>query len=233
MEKQLIDILSLDLPAFVVGIGFHEFCHAFAADRLGDPTPRQNGRVSLNPIEHLDPLGTFLPLYLSLVGSPMAFGWGKPVEVNPNNFKDPVKGYGIVAFAGPLGNLLVAALIGLFLSISPGNEMLLKAMTTPTGNFFYRLLFRVFGMNLGLFLFNLLPIPPLDGSKVLMWLGGPSVKTKIEAIQPYSLFILILFISAKLDVKLLVPLYVKMTFILTGPMAGYIFDPGQFVANFL
>ncbi|MFZ2956725.1 MAG: site-2 protease family protein [Candidatus Ozemobacteraceae bacterium] len=229
----LIDILSLDLPAFIIGIGIHEFAHAFAADRLGDPTPRKQGRVSLNPIEHLDPIGTLLPIYFSLVGSPIALGWGKPVEYNPLNFRNPDRGSGITAIAGPLGNLLICVLVGVFLLIAPHQPSLLKIATTPIGNYFYRLLFRLFAFNLGLFLFNLLPIPPLDGSKVLAWFGGPKVGHFIQQIQPYSLMILVGVMMLRVDSVILVPIFVRMTLFLTGPMAGYIFDPAQFIADFL
>jgi Zn-dependent protease len=233
MPPTLTDVLSLDLPAFVIGIGFHEFCHAFAADRLGDPTPREQGRVTLNPIEHLDLMGTLLPLYLSLTGASFGFGWGKPVMVNPKAFRDPVAGYGIVAIAGPLGNLFLVLLVGLFLRFTLEIPALLKLLTTPSGNFFYRLLGRIFVMNMGLFLFNLLPVPPLDGSKVLMWLGGEKVREKMELIQPYSLIIFLFIIMSRIDSYLLGPLFVHGTVTITGGMARYVFYPALLIADFL
>jgi len=233
MPANLTDLLSLDLPAFVIGIGIHEFMHAFAADRLGDPTPRQQGRVSLNPIDHLDPIGTVLPLYLSLTGFPLAFGWGKPVQFDPQNFRNPERGYGIVAFAGPLGNLLVCVLMALGLGIAWSNDALRGGATTPTGNYFYRLCFRIFAMNLGLFLFNLVPIPPLDGSKVLMWLGGKPVREKYEILAPYSILLLFGFLMLKLDRHLLAPVYLQLTALMTGELAAYVIWPAKFVADFL
>jgi len=234
MAPTLVDVLSLDLPAFIIGIGFHEFCHAFAADKLGDPTPREQGRVSLNPIEHLDPLGTFLPIMLSLNGSPVILGWGKPVEVNPNKFRNPHSGFGIVSVAGPLGNLLICILVGLFLRLTPSFPSLIKALTTPEGNFFYRFLFRIFALNLGLFLFNLVPIPPLDGAKVLSWVGGERVRETMEKIGDFSILVFILFISSGLDTMLLGPLFFELTKLLAGnQMAYYIFLPQQFIADFL
>ncbi len=229
-----ISVLSLDLPAFIIGIGFHEFCHAFAADRLGDPTPRSEGRVSLNPIDHLDPLGTALPMYLALTGAPLSFGWGKPVLVNPSNFRDPIQGYGIVSIAGPLGNLFICVLLGLVMRFSGESSAALQFMTTPAGNYIYRLIFRVFMMNMGLFLFNLLPIPPLDGSKVVMWLGGEKARDAYDAIRPYSLMLLILVLAAGVDRIVLIPLFVKLTLFLAGNgMAQYVFFPSAFVADFL
>ena len=233
MRANPIDILSLDLPAFIIGIGFHEFCHAFAADRQGDRTPRDQGRVTLNPIEHLDPFGTILPIYLSLMGSPMAFGWGKPVEYDPRNFRNPDRGSGIVAVAGPLGNLFLCLVIGIFLHLAPESPGLLKAATTPSGNYFYRLLFRVFAMNLGLFLFNLLPFPPLDGSKVVAWLGGRQGRDFMEMVQPYGFLALVIFLGTNLDNLILVPLYLKFTMLLTGKFALYVFEPARFIADFL
>lgn len=229
-----ISVLSLDLPAFIIGIGFHEFCHAFAADRLGDPTPRAEGRVSLNPIEHLDPIGTALPMYLALTGAPLSFGWGKPVVVDPSRFRDPVRGYGIVSVAGPLGNLLICIVLGLIMRFSGESSSALQFMTTPTGNYVYRLIFRIFVMNMGLFLFNLLPVPPLDGSKVVMWLGGEKAREVYDAIRPYSLFLLILVLASGIDRYVLIPLFIRLTLLLAGPgMAQYVFSPGAFVADFL
>ncbi|OQA06971.1 MAG: Peptidase family M50 [bacterium ADurb.Bin374] len=229
-----ISVLSLDLPAFIIGIGFHEFCHAFAADRLGDPTPRSEGRVSLNPIEHLDPIGTALPMYLALTGAPLSFGWGKPVVVDPSRFRDPVQGYGIVSVAGPLGNLLICIVFGLLMRFSGESSSALQFMTTPTGNYVYRLIFRIFVMNMGLFLFNLLPVPPLDGSKVVMWLGGEKAREIYDAIRPYSLFLLILVLASGIDRYVLIPLFIRLTLLLAGPgMAQYVFSPGAFVADFL
>ncbi|MBF0499454.1 MAG: site-2 protease family protein [Candidatus Riflebacteria bacterium] len=229
----LIDILSLDLPSFIVGIGIHEFAHAFAADRMGDPTPRSQGRVSLNPIEHLDPIGTLLPIFLSLQGSPVAFGWGKPVQYDPGNFRNPNRGSGITAIAGPLSNLMVCCVVGILLTIASNQPDLWRAATTPVGNYFYRLLFRMFSFNLGLFLFNLLPIPPLDGSKVVCWLGGEYVSELMRKMQPYSLMILIGFLMSHMDSVLLYPLFIKLTIFFTGPLAHYVFAPAQFIADFL
>lgn len=233
MAADIINSLSLDLPAFVIGITIHEFGHAFAADRLGDPTPREQGRVTLNPIEHLDPIGTVLPIYLSLLNSPVAFGWGKPVVFEPRNFKNPDRGYGIVALAGPLGNLLVFIFVGLFLLWSWNVAALKYAMTTPSGNFLFRLLFRVFAMNLGLFLFNLLPLPPLDGSKVLMWLGGEKVREFYEMIQPFTLLIFIIILGSNIHIRLLGPVFLWTTQIMTGRMWIYVLKPDQFIADFL
>lgn len=148
---QQLDLLNLAVRAagFLVAISIHEFSHAFAAWRLGDSTARLAGRLTLNPLRHLDPFGTIL---LLLAG----FGWGKPVPVDPRQLRFGRRGMAIVSAAGPLSNLLMAAVIALFLrgSTAAGVDL------TETG---YRFLILLTVLNVGLCVFNLLPIPPLDG----------------------------------------------------------------------
>lgn len=139
--------------ALVLVITLHEFAHAYVANALGDPTPAYRGRVSLNPLAHLDPLGTLL---MFLVG----IGWGKPVPVNRSYFSNPLAHEALVAVAGPLMNLMIALVVMLpvkYFSIYLNVEML-------------RLLVTVFDVSVLLFAFNMLPFPPLDGSKFLQLL---------------------------------------------------------------
>ena len=164
-----LDRLILIVPAFVIAIAIHEASHAAAATLLGDSLPRRQGRLSLNPLRHLDPLGT-LTLFL------MGFGWGKPVYVNPAEFRiNPITGNALVSFAGPLSNLLLAALFGLpfRLHMVPGPEAL--RWTINLGMWAIHpvpALYTFFGVvasiNLLLAVFNLIPLPPLDGFAVLM-----------------------------------------------------------------
>jgi Zn-dependent protease len=130
----------------VIAITIHEFSHAKAADELGDPTPQANGRLTLNPLAHLDPLGTVMILFAH-------FGWGKPVPIDPYNFRSPRRDEIIVSLAGPGSNLLLALIIGLFQKFTNINSP-------------YLYLF--FLINVSLAVFNLLPIPPLDGSKIFL-----------------------------------------------------------------
>jgi len=150
-----LSIIALAI-AFIIGIVVHESSHAYAADKLGDPTARVEGRVSLNPINHIDPIGTILlPAFLILTGTGFVFGWAKPVPVNPFNFRNPSRDRLLVALAGPLSNFVIAgifALIARFLPIGNNNlPMLLLSIIT---------------VNLSLMMFNLIPLPPLDGSAI-------------------------------------------------------------------
>ena len=139
----IISILGL-----IVAITIHEFSHAFVADRLGDPTARSQGRLSLNPLRHLDPLGTLMLIFAH-------FGWGKPVPIDPYNFKNPRRDELLTALAGPASNILLAIVLSLlFRFLFPS---LLKDI-----------LYVIIGTNIMLAVFNLLPIPPLDGSKIFL-----------------------------------------------------------------
>ncbi|MBT4385042.1 site-2 protease family protein [Candidatus Peregrinibacteria bacterium] len=140
------------LLALVIILTVHEAAHAWVAMRLGDPTAERMGRVSLNPLRHLDLLGTMM---LFLAG----FGWGKPVPVNPRNFKKPVRDEALTAFAGPLANLIMAVLAAIPVSyISPDTGM--NGLLTFSS--------AILDLSLVLFLFNMLPFPPLDGSKFVV-----------------------------------------------------------------
>ncbi len=143
--------------AFVVAITIHEASHAWMADRLGDPTARLMGRLSLNPLVHYDPIGTTLLLGLSIMralGAPVIpFGWAKPVEFDPYNLKNPRRDSALISFAGPASNLLVALIVSLIGRINP----LLGLLMTP---------FII--LNVSLAIFNLVPVHPLDGGKILV-----------------------------------------------------------------
>ena len=143
----------------VVAITIHEFAHAISADRLGDPTPRSQGRISLNPIDHLDPLGTFMMVVSAFTG--VGFCWGKPVMTNPSNFKHPLRDMMIVAACGPLSNLLQALV---FAGLIQYNWVHSTWTDFSELDVFLQLGIHV---NLWLMLFNMIPIPPLDGSKIL------------------------------------------------------------------
>lgn len=153
--------LVLTLPAVLIAITFHEFAHAWAADKLGDDTPRNQGRLTLNPLAHLDPIGSVLLVFAG-------FGWGKPVEVNPRNYNrniDMTKADALVSFAGPAMNLILAIIFMIILyaigTFAP------TFVITQVGAIIFTLIKITVSINIGLGIFNLIPLPPLDGSKIL------------------------------------------------------------------
>lgn len=154
--------LLLSIPGLLIAITFHEFAHAWVADRLGDDTPRRQGRLTLNPIAHLDPYGVILLLFAG-------FGWGKPVQINPNNFNRKVsikKGNALVSLAGPAMNFVLAIIFAIIygLMLKFGKEVVMS----KNGAVLLTIIEYVIVLNEGLGVFNLIPLPPLDGSKILV-----------------------------------------------------------------
>ena len=143
------------LPSLLIAITIHEFAHAAMADRLGDPTPRLMGRLTLNPLAHLDPIGTLLLFFLILSNSSIVFGWGKPVPIDIFNLRNPRRDSALISLAGPAANLILAVLLSLFLRL-PFIAQLLNYLITS-----------VVFLNIVLAIFNLLPIHPLDGFKIV------------------------------------------------------------------
>ena len=165
------------IVALLIAITVHEFSHGKVADMLGDPTARKSGRLSLNPIRHLDPIGS---LMIILVG----FGWAKPVPVNPSNFQNPQRGMLYVGLAGPLANFTTAFLFGL-----PIKMGLVPHQTVISG-----VILTIVWINTALGVFNLLPIPPLDGSNVLAAFLPRSALRTYWAWERYGILILFLLI---------------------------------------
>lgn len=159
---------------FLLALSVHEAAHAYAADYLGDPTARFAGRVTLNPAAHLDPFGTLLLFFLG-------FGWGRPVPINPGNFRNRRAGEILTSLAGPLSNFCVALVLALPLNF----------LTTP-GSGAYIFLQTVIFLNVIIMVFNLLPIPPLDGGGVVAALLPVDLAVKYLQKGPVVLFVLIL-----------------------------------------
>jgi Zn-dependent protease len=173
-------IFSLIIFAFSVII--HEVSHGYMAYLQGDNTAKNAGRLTLNPISHIDPFGSvILPVMLALVGSPMVVGWAKPVPFNPYNLRNQRWGEALVAFAGPLSNISIAVVFGTLIRTGVASSLLQP--------FAYIVL-----INLVLATFNLIPIPPLDGSKILFSFLPYSMRDLVNFLERYGTFILIFFV---------------------------------------
>jgi len=173
------------IVALIIGITIHEFCHAWTAYKLGDPAPKKMGRVSLNPLAHLDPLGT---VFLFLAG----FGWGKPVIFNPKNFAHEKKGIILTSYSGAIANIMVAFIFSIPYRLNIYFNFGLE------NTWFYILFDYIVNLNLILAAFNILPIPPLDGSKILYLFVNEKTMAKLEQIGMPLLF-LVLFLSIFLN----------------------------------
>jgi Zn-dependent protease len=176
---------GLDFTQILIGMGvliaslsFHEAAHAWTADRLGDPTARLLGRLSLNPAVHVDPIGTLLfPLIAISTGVPL-IGWAKPVPVNTRHLRSPKRDFAIIAAAGPVSNLVLAVVAALVLSVVPPEGLLGNALV------FFVLL------NVLLAVLNMVPVPPLDGGNVLMGVLPHEAAQVIERLRPYGFLLL-------------------------------------------
>jgi Zn-dependent protease len=181
------DLLSLAIPIAIVLIALtiHEAAHAWSADKLGDPTARMLGRVSLNPIVHIDPIGTILlPLLAAFSGLPI-IGWAKPVPVNLSRFRDPRRDFMIVAAAGPISNLLQALVAAILLQV-----LVPTGAVGLGGSSLADVLFTAISINVLLAVFNLIPVPPLDGGNVLAGLLPPAAARIFDGMRPFGFIIL-------------------------------------------
>jgi Zn-dependent protease len=171
-----LQTLLLLLPVLLGSLTLHELAHGVTATMLGDPTPREDGRLTLNPLAHLDPIGTLL-LVVTLVATTFAFGWAKPVAVQPRYFRHPREGMAIVAAAGPATNFVLALVC------------LIPIKLDVTGQA-YEVFRAAFIVNVVLGVFNMLPIPPLDGSRVVGVLMGPGAYARWMTFDQYGFIVL-------------------------------------------
>jgi len=189
-------------PVFLLGVILHELAHAWAAYRLGDDTAKRAGRITLDPLAHLDPLGTIRFIVSSFAG--FGFGWAKPVPVNPYNFRNVKRDQLLVSLAGPSANLLQAAAWALLLRLAIGFPGLVPGEWLGSLVDFFLLGVII---NVALLLFNLIPIPPLDGSRVIPWLFRLRDPLLMDRLAPIGFFALIIFIQTPLFGAIFGPLH--------------------------
>ncbi len=182
IEKIIYTIAVWAIPV-IFAITVHEVAHGWVANKLGDGTAKMLGRLTLNPIKHIDPIGTIVVPIAMVLLSGFAFGWAKPVPVNTRNLRQPRRDMAIVAIAGPLANVVMAIMWVIFLKLATlvSDANIAKGLVAMAS--------AGITINLVLFIFNLFPIPPLDGSKVLAGFVSPSVSAILDKIEPYGFFI--------------------------------------------
>ncbi len=195
--------------AFVVSITVHEFAHAYVATLLGDPTPREQGRVTLNPIAHLDPIGFLFLIFIALTG--FGLGWGKPVSFNPYRIRWGKRGVALVAAAGPISNVILALVLAVpqrifttgFHTLPPNAQTFVNTLIT---------------LNLGLAAFNLVPLPPLDGLKILTGILPDFWYPVLAPLDRYGFMILfaIIFFQPRIILNISAPVYELLTRAIEG-----------------
>lgn len=204
MVGSLTDVLYM-VPVVLISMSLHEACHAYVSDRLGDPTPRNNGRLTLNPLKHLDPLGTLLFFVAGV-------GWAKPVPISPLYYKDRKKGTLVVSAAGPLSNVVLAFIASIMLvilhsTVFPG-IVAKGGVARDAWSILYNFLNILYVVNISFVAFNLIPIPPLDGSKILAAVLPEKQYFKLMQYENYigMFFILISFLKPGIIITLIRPI---------------------------
>lgn len=207
-----LERLLYSVPAILIAMVLHELAHAYVSYRLGDPTPKQTGRLSLNPIRHLDPLGSLMLLFVG-------FGWARPVQINPNYYKNRKLGTVLVSLAGPFTNFVLAFigsfLISLIYRIVGGSIQFQTEAGYKAFQYVWQFLYYFMLLNIGLGVFNLIPFPPLDGSKVLTALLPEQLYFKLMRYERYGQFILMVILYVGLLDK---PLMFLRNGVLNGMM---------------
>lgn len=179
----------ISLGALVVAITVHEFAHAYAADRLGDPTPRLQGRLTLNPMAHLDPVGTIMMIVAH-------FGWGKPVQFDPFNLRNPRRDSAIISLAGPVTNFAIAIICSLLLQLLFNTRLtfLTNGIASPVLYVLVALLQPIILFNVALGVFNLVPIHPLDGFKIVEGMLSDEYARQWHELERYGMIFLLFLV---------------------------------------
>lgn len=210
MVQEFLQRTLLLVPPVLLALTVHECAHAWVANRLGDPTAKMLGRVTFNPIKHLDPIGTLMLFFSGL------FGWAKPVPINPRNFSNISRDIIMVSVAGPLSNLFLAALSALvYKALIITGPSLLGAMPNVVWPLFTMLELSI-RINVALAVFNMIPIPPLDGSKVLGNLLPANQAFAWAKFEQYGFFVLLLLIVTGALHKFISPVIFVMVGLLMG-----------------
>ena len=209
----------LSLPGLIIALTLHEYAHARTAVKLGDPTPEMQGRLNLNPLSHLDPIGTICLLF-------GGFGWGKPVQINPANFRRPEKDGAKVAAAGPIMNFIIAIVCSIIyavlniVAIKSGSytiNNLGRAEYSTVWDTIFEIVIRAIYLNLGLGVFNLLPFPPLDGSKIFRAFLKGKAKEFLYSIERYSMLIIMFLFMTHIASYIISPI--------VSAIIKYVLDP--------
>ena len=188
-------MIIIQFGVVLFAISIHESAHAWMADKFGDPTAKNQGRITLNPIAHIDLIGTIIfPLLLALAGAPV-FGWAKPVMVNPYNLRDPRRANIFISAAGP-GSNVISAFVGIILFLLLKNMGVFKGSVGSGIEILLYIFFYFIIINIYLAIFNLIPIPPLDGSGIIEGVLKGEALYNYQKIKPYGFIILLLIIYA-------------------------------------
>lgn len=191
MEKIFYIVVQFAVIMFALSV--HESAHAWMADRFGDPTARYQGRISLNPIVHIDLFGSIIfPLLLALIGAPV-FGWAKPVQVNPNNLRNPRKDHMWISAAGPVSNIITGIIGVIIFMLIKKSGLILEFSGKAVEMILMVFLFLII-INIYLAIFNFIPIPPLDGSWILEGMLSGRALYQYRKVKPYGFIILLLII---------------------------------------
>ena len=195
--NSILDMLMI-IPAIIIGISFHEYAHAMAAIALGDNTPKAQGRDTLNPIAHIDPIG-FICLLIA------HFGWGRPVQIDVRNFKKPLRDQMLVALAGPVMNLVIS-FVSLIIYNIVLNLNLLNGLNETVALMIDAVLTYMVIINVSLFIFNLLPLPHFDGTKVLMYFLPTKGQIVLLKLERYSFIVFLLIILTDIPELIVTPI---------------------------
>ncbi len=214
LGPDVLQRIVLVIPGFLIAVTVHEYCHGYMALRLGDATAKLEGRLTFNPISHIDPFGALALILTQMIG------WAKPVPVDPRNLRDPRRDMVWISLGGPAANLVTAGAIALFLHavvLVFGNTGLFNSSAGYVSVPFLSMLAYAVVINVGLGIFNLVPVPPLDGSKILSGLLPREQANAYESLEPYGFVILLLLIFTGVVGKIIEP---PIMFIVNALLGG-------------